>query len=405
MFELLAAISYDPIQRITIPLPLLGDFGISPHGIGTAGGFLLGAWIMARRADPRGIPPSEVYNAVTWGAVGAILGARGFYVLAHADQFRTLYDVLAIWEGGLTMFGGFVGGLALGLWSLHRRGYDVPLALDAAAPGFVAGVIVGRIGDLAIADHLGDPTDFFLGYRIPQGGDLAPGYGPPTYVPGAVVHQTALYDLAGALVLVVVLALVARRRPVTGTLFATFSIWYGLQRFLIDFTRNTDIIESFFLFLSGSQWAGLGFAAGGVVFLRWSRTRAAAAHEERIPAPVGAPAEPPVEGVQRGPDVEAVEPGPDAAGVEPGAPPEEDTPSGWTPTAEPLPGEPAVPSVSWAPPPPEDRSPQPPEPEPRNGLDEPSYPSPEEGEPEPPPSPDEEDEEEERPEGPPTSSP
>lgn len=284
----LASFTYEPVQR----------WGpVSPHGVGTALGFFLGAWLMARRADPE-IPKSEVYNAVTWGAVGAIIGARGFYVIGHLDNFDSLRDMLAVWEGGLTMFGGFIGGLVLGLGYLRRKGFSIPLALDAAAPGFVVGVIVGRIGDIIIADHLGRTTDFVLGYEIPNA-PLAPGYGPPTYAPGVVVHHTAVYDLAGALVLLAFLYVLQRRERRTGVLFAAFSIWYGLQRVMIDFTRNREAIESVFLGLSGSQWAGIGFAIGGAIGLyRISR----ASGEEMGPSepamsvPVAAPApEPPPE--------------------------------------------------------------------------------------------------------------
>lgn len=333
---LLAAISYEPVQR----------WGpVSPHGVGTAGGFALGAWIMARNAEPRGIPRHETYNAVSWGALGAIVGARGFYVLAHADQFGSIRDVLAVWEGGLTMFGGFVGGLALGLWYLYRRSYDIPLALDAAAPGFVAGVAVGRVGDLIIADHLGTATEFFAGYRIPEGAELAPGYGPPVYVPGAVVHHTALYDLAGALVLAAALALVARRRPPTGTLFATFALWYGLQRFVVDFTRNREVVESFFFGLSGSQWAGLGFAAAATFWFLRIRPRV----REREAAPTGAGDHIPP-------------PTPSGAGS---APPLDASPS----------GEPTVPATS--PSPPVEAPPPPPDPAA-------SWPAPSDEEPRPP---------------------
>lgn len=274
----LASISYRPVQRWR-----LGPLGVSPHGVGTAGGFLAGAVLMARAAERRGIPRAEIYNAVTWGAVGAIIGARGFYVLAHLGDFGSLRDVLAVWEGGLTMFGGFAGGLALGVGYFIRHGINVPLALDAAAPGFVAGVMIGRIGDLIIADHLGRTTNFFLGFKIPSGAPLAPGFGPPTYVPGAVVHQTALYDLLGLIVLAGFLALLARRTVPTGALFSTFAIWYGVQRFLVDFTRNRDIIESSVAGLSGSQWAGLAFAAGGAVAL-W-RIRGRPPEESKVPEP------------------------------------------------------------------------------------------------------------------------
>jgi prolipoprotein diacylglyceryl transferase len=274
---LLASFTYHPVQR----------WGpVSPHGVGTAVGFLAGAILMARRAEPRGVPRAEVYNAVTWGAVGALIGARGFYVLGHIHQFTSVRDVIAVWQGGLTMFGGFLGGLALGLWYLRRHGYAIVPALDAAAPGFAIGVLIGRIGDIIIADHLGRTTHFVLGYKIPNA-RLAPGYGPPTYVPGAIVHHTALYDFAGTLVLLGFLFWLERRKPATGSLFAAFSLWYGLQRFFIDFTRNRQLIESHFFGLSGSQWAGLAFAIAGAVALIRLRGRRLPEVPQPAAAPVG----------------------------------------------------------------------------------------------------------------------
>jgi prolipoprotein diacylglyceryl transferase len=344
---LLAAFTYDPIQRIG---------PISPHGLGTALGFFAGAYMMARRAEPRGIPRPEVYNGVTWGALGAIIGARGFYVLGHLDQFDSIGEMFAVWRGGLTMFGGFIGGLAFGLAYLRRRGFSIPLALDAAAPGFVAGVIFGRIGDLIIADHLGRPTQFFLGYRIPDA-EIAPGYGPPTYVPGRIVHHTALYDLVGALVLLGVLYAVERRRTATGTLFATFSVWYGLQRFLIDFTRNRELIESVYFGLSGSQWAGLAFAlAGGIALYRLSRRPSA----PPVPVPPPVPS-----------------PEPEPAVAPPSVPP--------PPVPAPLEVPPPVPPAPAPPTPPEPPAPAPEEPPPPPTPSEPS-PAPTRPE-EPPPAP------------------
>jgi hypothetical protein len=210
---------------------------------------------------------------------------------------------------------------------MWRRGISIPLTLDAAAPGFIVGVAVGRIGDLLIADHLGTTTDFFLGYRIPAGAELAPGYNNlPMYAPGQVVHQTALYDLLGVCVLAGFLALVARREPATGTLFWTFSIWYGLQRILVDFTRNRELIESSFFGFSGSQWAGAAFALGGAVGLVWSHRRTAepVSAEGTEPAPeepeaVEAQSEPP-EPVEAQPEALEAEPEAAEAGPEPPEP-------------------------------------------------------------------------------------
>src|SRR5581483_7559974 len=135
--------------------------------------------------------------------------------------------------------------------------------------------IIGRIGDMIIADHLGEKTHFFLGYKIPNA-PIAPGYTGADYAPGVIVHHTAMYDLFFALILLGAVYLYEKRKPPTGALFAFFAIWYGLQRFLIDFTRNRSMIEAHYavrvpflghIEFSGSQLAGVAFAIFGVVWM------------------------------------------------------------------------------------------------------------------------------------------
>jgi phosphatidylglycerol:prolipoprotein diacylglycerol transferase len=334
---LLAYITYTPMEK----------WGpISPHGVGTALGFFLGAWLMAHRAERKDIPRQEVYNAVTWGAIGAIIGARGFYVIGHRAAFHSVKDVLAVWQGGLTMFGGFAGGLALGLWYLRRKGYKIPPALDAAAPGFVVGVIIGRIGDMIIADHLGERTHFFLGYKIPNA-PIAPGYTGADYAPGVIVHHTAMYDLFFALILLGAVYLFEKRRPPAGALFAFFAVWYGIQRFLIDFTRNRTLIESHYFGFSGSQLAGAAFAIGGAVAMARLYARRG---REHAAVPAAAPVVPAV-----------VSPAPDAAAVPPEIP-EPPPPALSTP---PAPGDAAEPQT------PAEEPPSPPVAPPEPGSDEP----------------------------------
>jgi phosphatidylglycerol:prolipoprotein diacylglycerol transferase len=333
MHLLLASFTYKPMEK----------WGpISPHGVGTALGFFLGAWLMAKRAEHKDIPRQEVYNAVTWGAVGAIIGARGFYVIGHHAAFHSVKDVLAVWQGGLTMFGGFAGGLILGLWYLRRKGYKIPPALDAAAPGFVVGVIIGRIGDMIIADHLGERTNFFLGYKIPNA-PIAPGYTGADYAPGVIVHHTAMYDLFFALILLGAVYLYEKRKPPTGALFAFFAIWYGLQRFLIDFTRNRQLIESHYFGFSGSQLAGVAFAIGGAVaMVRIYRKRG-----EPDPVAVAATV-PPI--VSPAPDATALSPEPAVTPAPPPPLPVSPVPDEVAQPSETPPDEPSAPFGEEPPP-------------------------------------------------------
>lgn len=88
--------------------------------------------------------------------------------------------MLALWHGGLALFGGLIAGLGVGLIVAHRRGVMVFRLLDACAPSIAIAIAIGRVGDLLLLDHLGKPTAsiFALAYRVPLGAQLAPGFGP-----------------------------------------------------------------------------------------------------------------------------------------------------------------------------------------------------------------------------------
>lgn len=250
---MLGAISYDPIVRIH-----LGPLSISPHGVGIAIGFLLGARFMLPRSRAKGMADDSIYPLFTRAAIGAIIGARVAYVINHSSDYNSFLDVLEVWRGGISLIGGFFGAILLALPKVKRSGLSFWKVMDAAAPGMALGVTVGRIGDLIVGDHLGKTTHFILGYKCPPLGVQTASPCAPTEfasrTPGAVVHQTALYDLLLAGVLLVVLLWLERRKPrFDGFLIAVFGAGYGAARVLEDFLR--DDLRRFGL--TGSQWAAI----------------------------------------------------------------------------------------------------------------------------------------------------
>jgi len=239
----LAAISYNPIVHVH-----LGPLNISPHGVGIAVGFLCGAFLMLPAARARGIDDDTVFALLTRAAIGAIIGARLAYVLNHLSDYGSPLEILQIWKGGISLLGGFSGAIAVALPEMRKRRLSFWKVMDAAAPGMALGVVVGRIGDLIVADHLGKPTSFALGYLCPPAGietasPCLPG-------PGAVVHHTALYDLCLTLVLLGLLLLLRRKPRYDGFLILVFGVAYGIQRLVEDFLRE-DVRH---FGLTGSQW-------------------------------------------------------------------------------------------------------------------------------------------------------
>ena len=291
---MLGAISYDPILRIE-----LGPLSLSPHGIGIAVGFLIGARLMLPASRAKGMPDEVVYPLFTRAAIGALIGARVAYVLNHLGDYDSVGEVLRVWEGGISLIGGFFGAILLALPRIRASRLSFWKVMDAAAPGMALGVVVGRIGDLVIADHLGKTTSFVLGYRcppleIPTGSPCAP-TDLVTRTPGAIVHQTALYDQLLAAVLLAVLLWLRRHPPSwarwDGFLIAVFGLGYGLARIFEDFLRE-DLRR---FGLTGSQLAAVATVTVCTFVLARRRTPRWGRWDERAPTSsslAGSPEEP-----------------------------------------------------------------------------------------------------------------
>ncbi|MDX1691299.1 MAG: prolipoprotein diacylglyceryl transferase [Acidimicrobiia bacterium] len=280
---MLASLSYPPV-----PIFEIGPLQMSLHGLFAGVGFVVGALLMLREARRRGYDEDAITSVLTWALVGAILGARLFTVPAHLGDPGYGFDDVVNPAGFYSIMGGFAGGILVGLARIRMIGMASLPHLDMAAFGLAIGTVVGRIGDIFIVEHLGGPTSFFLGYELKPGYDVAPQHDAletlcETTGQCGPYHHAALYDLLGAAVLLGVLYLVQSRwagRLRYGMLFTLWVAWYGFQRFLIDFTRNT---EDFFASLptgigaggadatlgpfTWSQWSGLalGLLATGVL--------------------------------------------------------------------------------------------------------------------------------------------
>ena len=267
---MLASISYPPI-----PIFEIGPLRVSLHGLMAGVGFIVGAMLMLREARRRGFDEEKLTSVLTWALIGSIVGARLFTVPAHLDE--GLIEALQPFKS-FSIMGGFAGGIIVGGLRMRMLDMNVLAYMDMGSFGLAIGTVIGRIGDLFIVEHLGAPTDFFLGYELKPGYDVAPQHdaletlceiggqcGP--------YHHAGLYDMLGAAVLLAILYTVARRwgRLRYGVLIFGWSAWYGFQRFLIDFTRNTDLPNADATAgpFTWNQWTGLTVGLLSVAVVLW----------------------------------------------------------------------------------------------------------------------------------------
>jgi len=267
-----AAISWKVLDRFRFG----SRFAISPHGVGIAMGYLAGSYVLVHEAKKRGISEDQSGAMVFWALVGAIVGARFFYVVAHFGEpgLKTVGDIFAVYRGGISLLGGIFGAIIFAYPLMRRYHLKFLQAMDTAAIGLPFGIVVGRIGDLVIGDHLGKPTSWLLAFRY-DGGNLS-GYACDVGRclttlfggHGIGVHQTALYDFLSTMVLVLVLLWLNRKPRRTGIMVMTFATWYAGVRILTDFLR----VDKRFFGMTGSQWGSVLVVALCVAtFIRFAR--------------------------------------------------------------------------------------------------------------------------------------
>jgi phosphatidylglycerol:prolipoprotein diacylglycerol transferase len=297
---MLAVISYPPI-----PIWEVGPLSFSLHGVFAALGFVAGAWLATRELRKRGFDTLKYQSALTWGLIGSLIGARYFTMPAQILDGVPLFEALNPIRGNFSIMGGFAGGILAGGWRMRQVGLPVLATLDVSSFGLALGTIVGRLGDLAIVEHLGRATDLAWGYGIKPGYDVAPAHDAlecteSVAVDGlcGVYHHVAVYDLIGAVILLGALYLVYRRfRLHYGQLFFLWVSWYGLQRFVLDALRfGSESGDATIGIFTWNQVSGLAAGVAGIAAFVWLGSVQPVVSEEEdarlagaapIPTPLG----------------------------------------------------------------------------------------------------------------------
>ncbi len=225
----LASIPPPPLQELSI-----GPLDIRMYGILIATGVLVAVTWLRRRHEALGGDPDLTDRIAIRAVVAGFLGARLGYVLPRLDRFvDDPLSVLAIWEGGLALYGGLTVGLIALVVMLRRHDVDLPAFADALAPALPAAQAIGRWGNWFNQELFGTPTDLPWALEVDPEHRVAPHQAAETF------HPTFLYESLGNLLLVgVILGLQRRGRLRRGSLLAVYAIGYGSLRFALELLRT-----------------------------------------------------------------------------------------------------------------------------------------------------------------------
>jgi prolipoprotein diacylglyceryl transferase len=202
----------------------LGPFFVHAYGLAYVVAIVAAVSITRLRWAARGGDPRLVDEVVFWGVPAGLVGGRLYFLATSWSEVpEHWWGPLAIWKGGLSIWGGIAAGTAAGIWVLRRRGAEIPAFLDAAAPALLVALSIGRVGNFFNQELFGAPTS------LPWALEIDPEHRPAGYAHDATFHPTFLYEIVWNLALAALLVGLGRRVRPPG-LFALYVSGYSLGR-------------------------------------------------------------------------------------------------------------------------------------------------------------------------------
>ncbi|MEO6388197.1 MAG: prolipoprotein diacylglyceryl transferase [Croceibacterium sp.] len=273
----------------------LGFFTLRFYSLAYLGGILLAYWHLSKMIKGPGSPMAQrhVDDLFFYCTMGIIIGGRLGYAVFYKPELFTSFtssqwvswDLLRLWDGGMSFHGGVIGTTLAIAWVSWRGGLSFIRVCDYIAVNVGFGMFFGRIANFVNGELWGRPVESAVPWAMvfPGGGPLAR-------------HPSQLYEalLEGALVAVVMLPLFwkTRARFRSALLVGVFTMLIAMSRFIVEFYRQPDAQLTDFALRTGlnmGQWLSIPMSLVGLGLVVWALMRPALG-AAAIPPPETVPA-------------------------------------------------------------------------------------------------------------------
>ena len=215
----------------------IGGKAIYWYGILIALGVVLALWFCMRQRTKYGISEDNLLDGVLWGVPLSVIGARVYYVIFYLSEFKNTDGsldwgrVIAIWDGGLAIYGGVIVAIATCYVLSRVRHFKLGALTDLIVMGLLIGQAIGRWGNFMNREAFGSET------TLPWRMELLTRAGEAVDVHPTFLYES-LWNVVGLLLIVFVVSK-ARRFDGENTWF--YFLWYGLGRFWIEGLRTDSL--------------------------------------------------------------------------------------------------------------------------------------------------------------------
>ncbi|WP_419879555.1 prolipoprotein diacylglyceryl transferase [Brevibacillus centrosporus] len=238
----------------------IGNYPVRSYGIIFAFAILLAVGVahyLAKETKYR----KHVMDLSLYAIFGAILGARFWEVFFFQWNYYSqhLTEIFAIWNGGLSIQGGLVGGFVAGVIFTWKRKLDFWEFADILAPAVIFGQGVGRIACLLNGDAFGSPTGSNFGLVYPEGSMAYNVYGSQPLWPAEIWEGQWDFIVFGLLLLM------KNRTWPKGFLFLSYNILYSFGRFMLEFLRGDT--PRYLFDWTAAQWTSVSVILASFIIM------------------------------------------------------------------------------------------------------------------------------------------
>lgn len=231
----------------------LGQLQIRYYGLFYVLGFILAYFILIHLSKQRKIKFSKqkIEDLLVYLGIAGILGARLGYILIYNLEYYLSNpgEILAVWHGGLSFHGAFIGAL-IGIYLFARKNkMDYLMLLDLTAIPFALALALGRIGNFINGELFGKVTNLPWCVKFDD----------------FCRHPSQLYESAKNLVIFFTLWELKNKKMRKGMLATIFILMYSVLRFIIEFFREPDSQIGYIYNLTIGQWLCIAMLVFGII--------------------------------------------------------------------------------------------------------------------------------------------
>jgi prolipoprotein diacylglyceryl transferase len=263
------------VQVASIPSPSFNGIHVGPldfriYGLCYVVAVAAAVAVCSRRWEAVGGRRELVADVALWGFPAGLIGGRLYFVITSWNEVPDhWWGPLAIWKGGLGVWGGIAVGAAVGIWRVRRAGANVGVFMDAAAPALLVAQGVGRIGNYFNQELFGKPSGLPWALEISPAARLNAGL-PGADQKFATFQPSFLYELIFDLALAAVLVWLGRRWPIKPPgLFALYVAGYSGYRIFEETIRIDS--SAYFLGLRLNFFIAIAVTVAGLAWFAFTQ--------------------------------------------------------------------------------------------------------------------------------------